>query len=115
MSALSSPSPEAALARAIAELVRSEVAGQVAAALAGRPAADELLSTAEAATHAKVADDTIRRWIRERRLEPLGAGRHLRVRRAELEQLLADGGRRKRRTEESPEASARRYLARLGK
>jgi excisionase family DNA binding protein len=114
MSVPSSPSPEAALAGAIAELVRAEVAGQVAAALAGR-SADEYLSVRRAAEIASVADDTIRRWIRERRLEPLGAGRHLRVRHAELDRLLADGGRRTRRTEESPEASARRYLARLGK
>jgi excisionase family DNA binding protein len=111
---ISLPSPEA-LARAIGDLVRAEVAAKVAEALTEQTMAAEYLSVRRAAEIASVADDTIRRWIRERRLEPLGAGRHLRVRRAELERLLVDGGRRQRRTEESPEASARRYLARLGK
>ena len=76
----------------ISELVRAEVARQLAAA----PAPAELLdSTAEAATYAKVAPRTIRRWIDEGRLTPLRAGRELRIRRADLDALLRSGTRRK--------------------
>src|SRR5439155_793504 len=66
----------------------------------------------------RAAGDKLRAWAQK-----YGRDRSLadafvlnrRAWRAELERLLVDGGRRKHRTEESPEASARRYLARLGK
>ena len=100
---------EAALARVIAELVRSEVAGQVAAALAQRPAATELLSTAEAAAHAKVTPETIRRWIAAGKLPEHRAGREVRIARADLDALLHRGTRqpRQRTAEKTPEQLAR--------
>lgn len=109
MSAPPPPSPEAALASAIAELVRTEVAGQVAAALAGRPAAGELLSTAEAAAHAKVTPETIRRWVAAGKLPEHRAGREVRIARADLERLLHRGTRRPRPQDakKTPEQLAR--------
>jgi excisionase family DNA binding protein len=89
MSGSPSPTPEVALARAIAEFVRTEVAGQVAAALAERPAVAELLSTAEAAAHAKVTPATIWRWIAAGKLPEHRAGREVRIARAD--QLLRGG------------------------
>jgi excisionase family DNA binding protein len=46
------------------------------------------LSTRAAAEHAGVAMGTIRRWIRDGKLPELRAGRHLRVRRADVDALL---------------------------
>lgn len=46
------------------------------------------LSTRAAAKHAGVAMGTIRRWIRDGKLQELRAGRHLRVRRADVDALL---------------------------
>jgi len=83
---------EAALATAIRELVRAEVAGQVAAALADR-APRELLTTAEAADAAKVTAATVRRWIAAGKLPEHRAGREVRVRRADLDALLLRGAR----------------------
>jgi excisionase family DNA binding protein len=93
------------LARAIAELVRVEVDARVRAALAERPAVAELLSTAEAARYAKISPRSIRRWLGQGKLRALHAGRELRIRRADLDQLMRGGGRRK--IELSPEALAR--------
>jgi excisionase family DNA binding protein len=109
-----SPTPEAALARAIAELVRAEVAGQVAAALTGRPSATELLTTAEAAAHAKVTPETVRRWIAAGKLPEHRAGREVRIARADLDQLLHRGTRRPRppAVEKTPEQLARERFGR---
>lgn len=50
-----------------------------------RPASpDELLSPFEAAALAKVAPDTIRRWVQEGLLRRYGSPRKLRVRREEV-------------------------------
>lgn len=95
----------ASLARAITELVRVEVDARVRAALAERPAAAELLSTAEAAQYAKVSPRSIRRWLDQGKLRALHAGRELRIRRADLDQLMRGG--RRRTVELSPEALAR--------
>ncbi len=46
------------------------------------------LSTRAAAEHAGVAMGTIRRWIRDGKLPELRAGRHLRVRRSDVDALL---------------------------
>lgn len=95
----------------IADAVRKELAKQA------RPSAadDDYLSTRNASAYANVAPGTLRRWIRERKLQPYGAGRHLRVRRAELDALLVAGGRRVRRVEETPEAKAdREFKTRFG-
>jgi len=81
---------ETGLRGLLAELVRDEVRRQLAAAT--KP--DEYLSTDAAAKVADVAGGTIRRWIREGKLVGHRAGRHVRVRRADLERLLREGGRR---------------------
>lgn len=69
-------------------LLRGLVAREVRAVIAASAPADDYLSTQDAAKLASVADGTIRRWIRERRLEPHRAGRHMRVRRADLVRLM---------------------------
>jgi excisionase family DNA binding protein len=74
----------------IRELVRVEVRR----ALADVTRPDEYLSTRGAAAFADVAPGTIRRWIREGRLAGHRAGRVVRVKRADLERLLREGGRR---------------------
>ena len=90
----------------ISEVVREELAKQ-------QPAAPDLfLSTRAAAAVAGVAPGTIRRWIDEGRLTGHHAGRVLRIRRTELERLLAAAPRRSRRraavADMTPEALARR-------
>jgi len=90
----------------ISEVVREELAKQ-------QPAApDVLLSTRAAAAVAGVAPGTIRRWIDEGRLTGHHAGRVLRIRRTELEQMLAAAPRRSRRrvaaAHMTPEELARR-------
>lgn len=92
----------ASLRELIATVVREEMAK--AHAQATEP--DEYLSTNEAGAVAKVAPGTIRRWIREGRLVGHRAGRVVRVRRADLEQLLRAGGLS--HAELSPEELARR-------
>ena len=97
----------ASLARAIAELVRVEVDARVRAALADRSAVDELLSTGEAAEYAKVTPRSIRRWLDEGKLRALHAGRELRIRRADLDELMRSG-RRRDAAELTPEELAER-------
>ena len=55
-----------------------------------RPANDELLTTNEAATIAKVTAATVRRWVRGKKLPRHGPGQ-VRVRRDELERYIATG------------------------
>ncbi len=86
----------------IAEIVREEVAKALAAA---RPANDEYLTAIAAGELAQVAAGTIRRWIREGRLPEYKAGRVVRVKRADLEDLLRTGVRKA--SDLSPEALAR--------
>lgn len=95
----------ASLTNAIRHLVQTEVAAQVAAALAERPAVAELLSTSEAAQYAKVTPRSILRWLDQGKLRALHAGRELRIRRADLDKLMRGG--RRREVELSPEALAR--------
>ncbi len=97
----------ASLASAIRQLVQTEVAAQVAAALAHRPAVAELLSTSEAAQYAKVTPRSIRRWLDQGKLRALHAGRELRVRRAELDELMR-GGRQRKAAALTPEQLAER-------
>lgn len=103
--------PLDALRTMIAEVVRQEIAK---AGLAPKPAgADGYLSVAQAAELASVAPGTIRRWVREGELPDRRAGRVLRVRRADLEELLRRGGDRRDRDEDlSPAELARRHAAR---
>lgn len=62
----------------------------------------EYLSTRDAATLAKVSQGTVRRWVREERLAPFGAGRELRVSRAQLEAMMSAP---RRRSSQAPDAS----------
>lgn len=96
----------AELAALIERLIDERVEERVRSALARATLPDEYLTTGAAAKLASVAPGTLRRWIREGRLTGHKAGRVVRVRRAELEQLLRDGGRRDE--EPSPEELARR-------
>jgi excisionase family DNA binding protein len=74
---------------ALRELVRQIVREE----LARRPTSDapELLTIPEAAEHARVIPGTIRRWIRAGRLASTGEGKLLRVRRVDLDAVLAGG------------------------
>lgn len=90
----------------IADLVREEVRR----ALAEVAQPDEFLTTAHAAEVAKVAQGTIRRWIRAGRLTSQRAGRELRVLRSDLAALMHNhgGGDRERTPEELAEDFVRR-------
>jgi len=81
---------EAQLGELIRDLVHAEVAAAV-AKLATQQAAviDDYLTTRQAAKYAAIAQGTLRRWIAEGRLKTTRAGRYYRVRRADLDQLLA--------------------------
>jgi excisionase family DNA binding protein len=72
--------------------------------LAELRAPEEYLSTDAAAQLAGVHADTVRRWIREGKLEEHRAGRLVRVRRSDVERLLREG--RRRRDDASPEELA---------
>lgn len=74
----------------IATRVREEVERQLAEARAPR----EYLTTTESAALANVSQATVRRWVREGRLEAHGAGRELRILRIELDGLMRPNGRR---------------------
>lgn len=95
------PSFDETLRAIVRDIVREELAR-------ARPAATSdptaHLSTRAAAQHAGVAIGTIRRWIRDGKLRELRAGRHLRVRRADLDVLLAG---ERNGPEVSPEELAR--------
>lgn len=95
---------EAGLREIIAAVVREEIGR----ALAELRAPDEYLSTRAAAEVAGVAVGTIRRWIREGKLDEQRAGRMVRVRRDDLDRLLRDGGRKQ--VAVSPEQLARRMF-----
>ena len=70
------------------DLIRSAISD----AIAERPKeADTYLSVGRAAAVAEVAPATIRSWIAEGRLGRFRAGRELRVKRSELDRLLASG------------------------
>ena len=94
---------EVTLRTMIVDVVRVELAKSQ-ATLQTR---DEYLSTRNAANLAQVATGTIRRWIREGRIEGHKAGRVVRVKRAEIETLLRSGSR-PQANDESPRVLARR-------
>lgn len=70
------------------------------------PVADDYLSTRGAAQHAKVAEGTIRRWVRQGKLHGHHAGRLIRISRAELEKFMS--GRPTFDGSETPEQIANR-------
>jgi excisionase family DNA binding protein len=96
---------ETTLRDMIVEVVRVELAKSQATP----PTLDEYLSTRNAANLAQVATGTIRRWIREGRIEGHKAGRVVRIKRAEIETLLRAGSRPPA-NDESPRALARRMF-----
>lgn len=95
-----------ALREYVRTVVREEISGLTATHSARLP---ENLTTAQAATYAGVTPGTIRRWVKEGRVVGGGAGRELRVKRSELECLVAQGPRKSRARGflQSPEALAR--------
>ena len=100
---------DAQLRALIAPLVAAEVKRQLAEATA--PA--EFMSAQEAAEFARVSDGCVRRWIREGKLVGHRAGRVLRVKREDLENLMRGGGRGDDE-DLTPEQEARRDLASRG-
>lgn len=99
-----------ALEHGLRELIVDLVREEVRRVLGEATQPDEFLTTAEAAEVAKVAQGTIRRWIRDGRLTPHHAGRELRVRRVDLDAIMRDGGRRDR--ERTPEELAEDFVKR---
>jgi len=98
--------------------VEALVTALVDAARAPQPApAAEYLSTTDAATVASVNEGTIRRWVRAGKLRGYRAGRVLRVRRDELDRMLATGRRvtSKASNDESPEELALRAVSRMAR
>lgn len=96
--------------RGLRELIMDLVRDEVRRVLAETTQPDEFLTTADAAKVAKVAQGTVRRWIRDGRLAPHHAGRELRVRRSDLDALMHDHGRGDR--ERSPEELAEDFVRR---
>lgn len=93
------------IAEAVQEALRTE---------RERTVLQEYLSTRQAASLANVSQGTIRRWIRDGRLEAKGAGRELRVEHEKLMALMNEGRRRRSEAPESPEAHAMRLLGLSG-
>ena len=93
---------DAALRPVIAEIVRDEVAK----AVAEISRHDEYLSPAAAASVASVAPGTIRRWIRDGKIDSHHAGRNVRVSRKDL--LAFMRGERKSDPTMTPEQLAAR-------
>lgn len=97
---------------ALRSLIQDIVRQEVAKVLRGAEPQGEYLSTADAARLAAVTQGTVRRWIRARRLTAFGAGREIRVSRAELERLMKCGRDDSPRggAPDTPEARARAAL-----
>lgn len=96
--------------QALRGFVREVVREEINRALEEREpteASTEWLSLRAAGAVAGVHPDTVARWVREGRIKAGTAGRHVRIRRADLELLITSGGRGKRAaTKLSPEAQA---------
>lgn len=98
---------EQALAKLLEEVVRRVVREE----LAARNDGDQYLSTESAARLVDVEPETIRDWIAEGLLTRYHAGRRVRVKRSELEQLLAKG--RESEERKTPEDLAARTFRKL--
>ena len=79
MSDVLQPIVDEVVRRVLAELAKQKPANDV-----------EYLSTTDAAELASVTQATIRRWVKDGKLPAFHAGRHVRVRRTDLERLLSD-------------------------
>jgi excisionase family DNA binding protein len=98
---------EIALRALIEEVVRTVVREEL-RAVAPRPGQpDEFLSVVAAARLVGVAPTTVRTWVSQGRLQRYQAGRVLRVRRSELEVLLASAPADDASRDISAEARAR--------
>lgn len=93
------------LEQQLRSMIRSIVREEIRSAIDEARGA-EYLSTQDAAELARVAEGTIRRWIREGRLSGQRAGRCMRILRTDLENLLRSGGTAA--NDLSPEEMARR-------
>jgi excisionase family DNA binding protein len=78
-----------ATATEVRSAVREEMARVRAEATCAATTADSYLSVSEAAQIAGVHEATIRSWLNQGRLPGYRAGRHRRVKRAELERFMA--------------------------
>lgn len=97
------------------DIIRCEVRQAIREELGKKPAAGgDYVSVAEAAQIAAVSPQTIRAWIRAGKLKQFNAGRVIRVRRPELEALMASpaGSPVSPSRELSPEEEGRRFVAR---
>lgn len=94
---------------AFGDMVRAIVRDE----LAKREAPPTYLSVKDAANVAAVTTATIRRWVREQRLPEFRAGREVRVRREDLDALLASGRRRPANEIISIDDYARKVAARI--
>jgi excisionase family DNA binding protein len=99
-----------AVDRAVGDALRRELR----AALAERPSSgnDGFMTVAAAAKYAGVHPSTIRAWIKDGRLPRHLAGRHLRIRRDEIDRLLSEDPGVDART---PEEIADEILNRKGR
>ena len=98
---------------ALREIIRDEIRATLRQELGKKPAASgEFVSVADAAQIASVAQQTIRVWIRGGKLKRYNAGRVYRVRRTELEALLASppGNTEGLGREVTPQEEARRFV-----
>jgi excisionase family DNA binding protein len=102
---------EVALRTLIADEVRRVIRDELANAKTQDPG--DYVSVSEAARIASVATDTVRDWISRGKLGRYNAGRVLRVRRTELDELLAQPAAT--RVALTPEDEARAYLRRAGR
>lgn len=108
-----------ALRVVVREEVRAAVRDEIAMALRPHSGAslagsnEAYLSTEEAASIAKVEPATIREWVRRGDLQRHHAGRHLRIRRDNLERYLEVG--RRPEGEQNVEDLATRILAKSNK
>lgn len=88
------------------EMIREVVREELARIRDEHDRGAEFLSTATAANLADVTSHTVRRWIREGKLDAYGTGSRLRVRRGDLERLV--GGHRREGESLTPEQLALR-------
>jgi excisionase family DNA binding protein len=73
----------------VREVVREVVREELADLKSAKPATDEYMTIQHAAGLTKVNEETVRRWVAHGELRAVKAGRHLRVKRSELERFLA--------------------------
>lgn len=102
----------------IADIVRTELKIQLAGIVPSPKAPPSpYMTTAEAGEYARLSSATIRRWIRDGRLQPHGVGREIRVRLDDLVEALRPQTRnrsqRHRERELSPEEMADQMIARM--